>query len=231
MRWPDDPDLRRRMVEGLLDWVAGLEAEDPLPEGVDPALAGPVPDLHGAVAALESLRREVGLQGRAFRQVSEAVRETADRVERAREEERAAPKADPDEERRAGRREVLSRLLDARDRAARVYATALAVAPRMAGGFPGGSARREAFSAVSTALRMHVEAMDEALRDLDCREIPALGRPFDPARMRAVEAARPDEGEPGRVVEVVRAGFFHGDGILRPAEVRVVPGVTGGGEA
>jgi molecular chaperone GrpE len=99
----------------------------------------------------------------------------------------------------------------------------------MAGGFPGAAVRREAFGAITAALRMHVEALDEALRDLDCREIPAQGRPFDPSRMRAVEAARPDEGEPGSVVEVVRAGWIRGDEILRPAEVRVVPAATGGG--
>jgi molecular chaperone GrpE (heat shock protein) len=44
--------------------------------------------------------------------------------------------------------------------------------------------------------------------------------------MRAVERAEANEGKPGTVVEVLRAGWLLGDEVLRPAEVRAVPEVT-----
>lgn len=203
------------MVEGLLDWVAGLEEAEPSPEGVDPELAGPVPDLVSTLSVIEALRKEVGLQGREFRRVAEVVEASAGT------EEPEGP--DPEEERRRGRRQVILGLVEARDRADRVLGTARAVEPRMARGFPGGAARREAFASVLTALEMHRNALDETLREWDCRELPAAGRRFDPERMRAVEKAEAEEGPPGTVVEVVRAGWLCGADLLRPAEVRVVP--------
>jgi molecular chaperone GrpE len=221
MRWPADPELRRRMVEGLLDWVAGLEQTEPPPEGVSPEPAGEVPDLYSALAALNALKHEVGLQGREFRRVAEAVEKGA--------EAPAQQVPDPEEERRTGRREVVSRLLEARDRATRVLETARSVEARMAGGWFRAAARREAFASVVSALRMHRDALDEALRELDCREFVAAGSPFDPERMRAVERAGPEEGEPGTVVEVVRSGWLFGEALLRPAEVRVVPEQVQGG--
>jgi molecular chaperone GrpE len=221
MTWPADPDLRRRMVEGLLDWVAGLEEAEPPPEGLAPEAPGEVPDLYSALAALHALRQEVGLQGREFRRVAETL------------ERDAAPPPEPDREseRQAGRREVVERLLEARDRADRVLGSARAVESRMARGWPGAADRREAFASVLTALRMHLDALDESLRELDCRELAAAGRPFDPGRMRAVERAGPEEGAPGTVVDVVRSGWLLGEECLRPAEVRAVPGTVKGGRA
>ncbi len=72
-------------------------------------------------------------------------------------------------------------------------------------------------------LVLNRDAVDEALRGLDCREIPAAGRSFDPRTMRAVEAAKAGEGKPGTVVEVIRAGWLAGNEVLRPVEVRAVP--------
>ena len=50
--------------------------------------------------------------------------------------------------------------------------------------------------------------------------MPALGRPFDPARMRVVDVELTDRVEAGTVLEVRRAGYRRGDELLRPAEVR-----------
>jgi len=35
MRWPEDPESRRRMVEALLCWVEELHRTEPVPEGID----------------------------------------------------------------------------------------------------------------------------------------------------------------------------------------------------
>jgi molecular chaperone GrpE (heat shock protein) len=209
MRWPEDPESRRRMVEALLGWVEELHLTEPVPEGIDASCDEEVPDLHGTVAALEALRREVGIQGRAFSKLAEASR---------REEKHAEEDA-----RRAGRLEVLSKLLEARDRFARNLAVFGRQEGLLSGGFPGGSRRRAAAASFKEGLVLSRDAVDEALRSLDCREIPAEGRSFDPRTMRAVEAAGAGEGKPGTVVEVIRAGWLAGNEVLRPVEVRAVP--------
>lgn len=216
MRWPKDPESRRRMVEALLGWVEELDRTEPVPEGIDASCDEEVPDLHGTVAALEALRREVGIQGREFSKLAAASRREEQHAE---EDERRRLR----DERQAGRLEVLLKLLEARDRFARVLAVFSRQEGLLAGGFPGGSRRRAAAASFREGLALNCDAVDEALRSLDCREIPAKGRSFDPRTMRAVEAAGAGEGEPGTVVEVIRAGWLAGNELLRPVEVRAVP--------
>jgi len=214
VKWPHDPERRRRMIEALLVWTEELDREEPLPEGVDPASAGEAPDLASTVAVLEALRADVGLQGKAFQRL-------ADRVEA--EEE---PGPDPDRLRAEGRRDTVGRLLEARDRLARLLDAGCDVEPLVAAGPFGAARRREAFAGLLEGMRLALRATDEALGDLDCREIRVKGLMFDPSRMRAVERAEANEGKPGTVVEVLRAGWLLGDEVLRPAEVRAVPEVT-----
>ncbi len=216
MRWPEDPESRRRMVEALLGWVEELHHTEPVPEGVDANCDEEVPDLHGTVAALEALRREVGIQGRAFSKLAATSKREEEHAE---DDERRRLR----DERRAGRLEVLSKLLEARDRFARILAVFERQEGLLAGGFPGGSRRRAATASFKEGLILNRDAVDETLRSLDCREIPAEGRSFDPRTMRAVEAAKAGEGKPGTVVEVIRAGWLAGNEVLRPVEVRAVP--------
>ncbi|MFV1958350.1 MAG: nucleotide exchange factor GrpE, partial [Planctomycetota bacterium] len=97
---------------------------------------------------------------------------------------------------------------------------------RMAGGWLGGRARGEAFTALVRALEMNRESVDETLRALDVHELRCEGEAFDPESMRAVEAAGPEEGAPGTVVATRRPGWMEGGRIYRPAEVRAVPART-----
>lgn len=226
MRWPEDREARRRLVEALLDWVVALDRAEPEPEGIDPSAGPGLPDLYSALAEVEALRREVTLQGRTFSRLADASKETSAglahlaRGTSAEIEERLA------EAQRTGRREVIECLLQTREGMARSLDVARRLEHRMGGGLLGGKTRRAAFTALVRALEMNLEASDETLRELDVRELRCAGSAFDPQTMRAVEAAGPEEGEPGTVVATRRSGWIEGDRVLRHAEVRAVPANT-----
>jgi molecular chaperone GrpE len=222
VRWPPGSEARRRLVEALLDWVGALEEAEPLPEGVDPSGPAEIPDLYAALSHLESLRREVSLQGRTFSKLAESTGKVSESLEGLAREEDADRGLE--EARAAGRREVLVRLLEAREGMARSLRASREVEPHVRAGPFAARRRREAFASLRRALEMNLEAVDEALRDLDVREIVSEGAAFDPECMRAVEAADRAEGPPGTVVAVIRPGWRDGHRVLRAAEVRAVPG-------
>lgn len=66
---------------------------------------------------------------------------------------------------------------------------------------------------------MGLSRISRLLEELEVAEIPCVGKPFDPTRMRSVEIRSPDDAEPGAVLDVVRAGFERRGKILRTAEV------------
>ncbi|MFV1958349.1 MAG: hypothetical protein ACC662_02935, partial [Planctomycetota bacterium] len=108
MRWPDDAPARKRLADALVAWVAALDEAEPEPEGVAPSTCAAWPDLYRALAQVEALRREIGIQGRTFARLAEASQATSDAVTARLEGERA-------EARREGRRDVLEHLLEAHE--------------------------------------------------------------------------------------------------------------------
>ena len=70
-----------------------------------------------------------------------------------------------------------------------------------------------------------VMTLDKAAKALDTLhivEIEALGKPFDPQFMNAVQQVPPEEGqESGTVVRVFQKGYKIGDKIIRHATVVV----------
>jgi molecular chaperone GrpE len=79
-------------------------------------------------------------------------------------------------------------------------------------------------------IRMIRDNLVKALREAGLQEIPALGRPFDPYVMDAVEHASDKDSKDGIVKEIVRRGYRLHDRVLRPVQVIVVrnPGDTNG---
>ena len=76
-----------------------------------------------------------------------------------------------------------------------------------------GNAAREWFS---------LDKAEKALKTLNITEIEALGKPFDPNYMNAVQQVPPAEGqESGSVVRVFQKGYMIGDRIVRHATVVV----------
>ena len=69
---------------------------------------------------------------------------------------------------------------------------------------------------------MTLDKADKALTTLQIKEIEALGKPFDPQFMNAVQQVPPAEGqESGTVVQVFQKGYKIGDKIIRHATVVV----------
>ena len=226
MKWPKDPDARRRLCEALLDWVAALEEAEPTPAGLDPSIEAEVPDLHTALGEVEALRREIKLQGRTFARLAEASEDVSARVKGLHEAGDEQILADRDAARRDGRREVIEALIETREGLGRSLASAHALEPHLVRGWFGARARGVAAASLVRALAMNLEAADAALRDLDMRELRCEGESFDPRTMRAVEVADASEGAPGTVVAVRRSGWLAGERVLRHAEVRAVPAKT-----
>lgn len=75
---------------------------------------------------------------------------------------------------------------------------------------------------VQGGLRMIRDNLLEALREAGVQEIPALGQPFDPYLMDAVQQVSDKDSKDGIVKEVVRKGYRLHDRVLRPAQVIVV---------
>lgn len=69
---------------------------------------------------------------------------------------------------------------------------------------------------------MTLDKAAQALKKLNITEIEALGKPFDPNLMNAVQQVPPAEGqESGSVVQVYQKGYCIGDKIVRHATVAV----------
>lgn len=69
---------------------------------------------------------------------------------------------------------------------------------------------------------MTLDKAEKALKTLNITEIEALGKPFDPNYMNAVQQVPPGEGqESGSVVRVFQKGYMIGDRIVRHATVVV----------
>ena len=69
---------------------------------------------------------------------------------------------------------------------------------------------------------MTLDKADKALTTLQIEEIEALGKPFDPQFMNAVQQVPPAEGQQsGTVVQVFQKGYKIGDKIIRHATVVV----------
>jgi molecular chaperone GrpE len=126
--------------------------------------------------------------------------------------------------RREARLEVVAELLDVRDR----FTRGLAEAQRRLEDLRGIRAhfgQRPVLEALVEGNLLARERFDDLLRRLDVREIPCVGRPFDPTVMQAVEVVQAPDAAPGTVLDVFRPGYTSNGRVLRVAEVKVVGGM------
>jgi molecular chaperone GrpE (heat shock protein) len=82
-------------------------------------------------------------------------------------------------------------------------------------------ADRRMLAAWLDGLRLVRERLLAILAAGEVTPIPALGRPFDPYRHKAVGVARQSDQPPGVIIAVERAGYQTPSGVLRYAEVVV----------
>ena len=203
--------------------------------------------LYDLWSATTALTQEVKLQGRTFRQLTDAVAPIAEldhdvhavldahaeamtvasrlsgEVDAARAERQR--QAIGEAEQRAAKT-ALEALLDARDRLTLGLRTAEATAPQPLGRLaallaPGAGRAIEAAAALRQGYEMALARLDEGLHAYGVREIKAVGATFDPRRMRAAEAVATTAAPAGTVIEVLRCGYESDAGVVRVAEVRV----------
>lgn len=77
-------------------------------------------------------------------------------------------------------------------------------------------------SGLANGLRLVEQKFLTALGRLGVSQIEALGKPFDPAQHEAVDF---DPAGGNTVIAVYRPGYVLGDALLRPAMVKVGPGL------
>lgn len=76
-------------------------------------------------------------------------------------------------------------------------------------------------AAYKKGVEMTMSQLKEVLAKLGIEEIPALGRPFDPALHNAVVHVDDETAAENTIVEVFQAGFRAGDKVVRFAMVKV----------
>ena len=219
-----DPERRRQLVEAVAAWLDDLTEAEPPPPGLAPEVMGssePAPDLFSMFSQLTALTRETQLQGRATSRLHAELSATLTQLT-----ETARKLA---EARREARLELISELLDVRDR----FTRGLTEAQRRLESLRGIGAyfgHRPVLEALVEGNLLARERFDDLLRRLDVQEIPCVGRPFDPTVMQAVEVVRSPDVTPGTVLDVFRPGYTSNGRVLRVAEVKVgggMPATTG----
>jgi len=213
---------RQRLQQMLAGWIDELASGEPRPDGVDSDVlrsAEPVPDLFSLLGQLTALTREVHLQARTMHGLHAEISAGVGRLAEAGGRPDAVAAA-LEAARRDARIEVVSGLLDVRDRLTRNLDDASRRLGRMRG-LRARFGQRPVLRAVIDGVTLARERLDDLLRQLDVEEIPCLGRTFDPETMRAVETFRGGPAPAGTVIEVIRAGYRTRDRVLRFADVRV----------
>lgn len=206
----------------IVQFRAYLDAADSQPDGqADASTETSTPDLFTLLAELAALKNEVKIESRQvknaldeFRTLFDALREAG--AERAQDQERRCRQArDADN---AHWRDMLLQLLDLHDR--------ISAGRTQAEGFSPGWLDRwgkapTMVSSLGEGMGMNLRRLEEILSRRGVRQLTALGAPFDPHRMHAVElvhdSTRPNE----QVIAEIRAGWLLHDELLRPAEVVV----------
>jgi molecular chaperone GrpE len=241
----DRKEILSRFTE-LLD--RALAAEEP-PSGIDKELLSAVMgsreeendcDSYALWAAMTTLTQEVKLQGRSFKELSEAVGAQPSRVgeeirtalyEQGRERERELQRAT---EYRC-RKEALGFLIDLRDRMERGLEAVRAgeaeiarhgeagwlarwLAPR---GPRPGDPTAVMLSALTKGYELSIERLDQVLGELNAQEIRCQGEVFDPKRMNAIDREESHAAPEGTVLEVYRSGYEWNGEVFRPAQVKV----------
>ena len=220
-----DLHRRRQLLEAVAVWLDQLGEAEPAPSGVAQEVMAspePAPDLFSLLGQLTALTRETQLQGRTTNRLHTDLSAALDKLtENLTSPEVVARKLA--EARREARLEVIAELLEVRDR----FTRGLSEAQRRLAALRGIRARfgqRPVLEALVAGNTLACERLDDLLRRFDVREIPCLGKPFDPTLMQAVEVVHTATASPGTVLEVFRAGYTSDGRVLRFAEVKVVAG-------
>lgn len=243
--------LRGRLLRRFEVWLDEILDGEQAPEGIaaeildqlqadpaDPGRSGPAPDLYSLWSSVTAMTEETRLQARSFKRLrddltpmQEMVRSVSsmlDRYEQALDRQEAKVR---DSVRKEVLDDVLDVLIDIRDRlvlgraaaqkSLEALARPLSGLRSLLGPKKAMTRSRETIAALIEGYELCSERLDDALSRFGVRPIDCVGRPFDPAAMKAVDIEERSDAGDGTVVEVYRTGYRRDDSIYRPAEVKV----------
>lgn len=253
-------EVRARLMAQFEQWLDRMLAGEEPPEGLPPELlaevetaAGrPAPtendaDLYTLFSALTSLTGEIRLQGRAFKQLADAVaplavlprgieqlhllqQDSADRIDQL-SRQLGPPERESAEASLPSSKEMLGVLMDLYDRIYRgmrvlesASRTLESMRPRGWLRWPGRSRIRDAGHWVATVLEgygLTVTRLEDLFSQWGVERIGESGDRFDPARMTAIQVAPAEGVEDGTVLDVYRSGYSVRGSVLATAQVKV----------
>jgi molecular chaperone GrpE len=208
-----DRDEILRRFEARLD---GALAREDAPRGIPEELladngtaaAESAVDRYQMWAAVTALTQEVKLQGRAFKELSDAVGRDSEARDR---------------------KEVLDGLLELRERLLR-GAEAIGTREEVRPAFWDRIFRRRweqiqhalaVVDAMDQGYRLTLKSLDDLLARFEVRPIECKGEPFDSRSMSAVDVEETLDAAEGTVLAVYRTGYEWKGAVYRPAQVRV----------
>ena len=255
--------VRRQLMEQFEHWVDRMLAGEPPPEGlpheilaeVESAAGRPAPpedeaDLYSLFSALTTLSGEIRLQGRAFKQLTDAIaplsalplgieqlrdlqQESADRIDQLVEQLQPSDEESAESSLPASR-EMLGVLMDLYDRMNRGRRMLESAAKNLQASARRGwrrwlrrSTTSDAAHALAGLLESYVLTMtrlEDALAEWGVERIGLPGESFDPERMTAIDVAPANGMAEGSVLDVYRTGYAVRGTVLATARVKVARG-------
>ena len=233
---------REEILIRFEQWLDGALSREAPPAGIDADIlaaitANPAGETDGTGeyvvwSAITALTQEVKLQGRAFKELTTTLGVQADRaLDELRSEFGERERVLQRQAEQRSRKEILHALLDIRDRLERGLDSAKTGAARLrhknwlqrlVG--PNPDPGVETIQALLKGYELGLERLNQTLTDMNAREIRALGEPFDPRLMNAVDKEASAAVAEGIVLEVYRSGFEWNGEVFRPAQVKVSTG-------
>lgn len=244
----DPAEIRRNLHAKFDAWLDRMLADETPPEGLPPELLEQADtdgardcDLYALFSALTGLTGEIRLQGRSFKQLTDAlaaVRELParfDGIEAAQAQVASALQKLTDQTAEdagpslPGARQTLEVIFDLHDRLRRLgvlvseFAALAGRKPRFSIVIGGKSAQALKKSAgnVGESCRLTLSRIEAALHQWGIEPVGRIGDSFAPERMNAIDVETSRTHEDGTVLEVYRTGFEAYGQILSPAQVKV----------
>ncbi len=246
------PEIRERLMRQFGRWLDQMLAGEPPPPGLPeellaegflaeagapgPASAGAAQrdcDLYTLFASLTTLTGEIRLQGRAFKQLIDALAPLSEVPEQLHRLEQLGDRqaAGDDDLPVSGKAvcEVMLDLYDRLERGLRTCDSGIAALRLRRGGWLwrwGGAARsaKEATAsaeAIRDAAALTLGRLQSVLNDWGIERIGRIGEPFDPLRMSVVQVRPSTQFESGTVLEVNRGGYALSGRVKATAQVTV----------
>ena len=250
---PAPDEVRQQLLRQFETWLDRMAQGEPPPEGVpeellEEALKTPEPqdalaaDLYALFAGMTKLSGEIGLQGRAFRQLADTLAPATqvpgrlDRIEAAQMAvvRELARRPEPDKSDLPAVEDVLGVLFDLYDRlnrglqnfdtsykAVRSANGSVGFLQRLLGGKQQADPLAAPAAAMREGYRLTLSRLEAALLQWGIQRTGEVGEPFDPQRMAVIEV-EPKPGVPdGSVLEVYRSGYVVNGRVLATARVKV----------